>query len=56
MKQWFLLDTKPRQEKLALQNLQNQAYEAYLPLVQVEQIRRDVRSFVEEALFPDIYL
>lgn len=52
MKQWYLLYAKPRQEKLALQNLQNQAYEVYLPLVQVEKIRQGVRSLVEEALFP----
>lgn len=52
MKQWYLVYTKPRQEKLALQNLQNQAYEVYLPLVQVEKIRRGVRGLVEETLFP----
>jgi transcriptional antiterminator RfaH len=52
MKKWYLLYTKPRQEKLALQHLQNQAYEAYLPLVQVEKIRQGVRGLVEEALFP----
>jgi transcriptional antiterminator RfaH len=52
MKKWYLCYTKPRQEKLALQHLQNQAYEAYLPLVQVEKIRQGVRGLVEEALFP----
>lgn len=52
MKKWYLLYTKPRQEKLALQHLQNQAYEVYLPLIQVEKIRQGVRSLVEEALFP----
>ena len=52
MKKWYLLYTKPRQEKLALQHLQNQAYEVYLPLVQVEKIRQGVRGLVEEALFP----
>jgi transcriptional antiterminator RfaH len=52
MKKWYLLYTKPRQEKVALQHLQNQAYEAYLPLVQVEKIRQGARSWAEEALFP----
>lgn len=52
MKKWYLLYTKPRQEKLALQHLQNQAYEAYLPLVQIERIRQGTRSWSEEALFP----
>jgi transcriptional antiterminator RfaH len=51
MKKWYLLYTKPRQEKLALQHLQNQAYEVYLPLIQVEKIRQGVRGLVEEALF-----
>lgn len=52
MKKWYLLYTKPRQEKRALQHLQNQAYEVYLPLIQVEKIRQGVRCLVEEALFP----
>lgn len=52
MKKWYLLYTKPRQEKLALRHLQNQAYEVYLPMVQVQKIRRGVRGLVEEALFP----
>ncbi len=29
---WFVAYTKPRQEHIALQNLEQQAYEAYLPL------------------------
>jgi transcriptional antiterminator RfaH len=52
MKKWYLLYTKPRQEKLALQHLQNQAYEAYLPLVKIEKIRQGARAWAEEALFP----
>ncbi len=52
MKKWYLVYTKPRQEKLASQHLQNQAYEVYLPLIKVERIRQGVRSLVEEVLFP----
>ncbi len=52
MKKWYLLYTKPRQEKVALLHLQNQAYEVYLPLVRVEKIHRGMRSLVEEVLFP----
>lgn len=44
--------TKPKQEKLVSQHLQNQDYEVYLPLLQVEKIRRGVRCLVEEVLFP----
>jgi transcriptional antiterminator RfaH len=51
-KKWYLLYSKPRQEKLALQHLKNQAYEVYLPLVQVERIYQGVRSLVVEPLFP----
>jgi transcriptional antiterminator RfaH len=52
MKKWYLIFTKPRQEKVALRHLQNQAYEAYLPLVRIEKIRQGVRTLAEEALFP----
>ena len=52
MKRWYLLYTKPRKEKLALQHLQNQGYEGYLPFVKVEKIRQGARGWVEQALFP----
>jgi transcriptional antiterminator RfaH len=32
---WYLVYTKPRQEQVAVINLQQQAYEAYLPLYKV---------------------
>ena len=31
MKKWYLLKTKPRQEKIALANLENQEYDSYCP-------------------------
>ena len=31
MKKWYLLKTKPRQEKIALANLENQDYDSYCP-------------------------
>tara|TARA_B110000003_G_C16450007_1_gene457549 strand:+ start:85 stop:558 length:474 start_codon:yes stop_codon:yes gene_type:complete len=31
MKHWYLLKTKPRQEKVAVSNLENQGYHAYCP-------------------------
>lgn len=52
MKNWYLVYTKPKKERLALQNLQNQAYEVYLPLIKVEKIRQGAIVCVEEALFP----
>jgi transcriptional antiterminator RfaH len=51
MKKWYLIYTKPRQEKLAFYNLQNQSYEVFLPLVKVEKINKGSRVIKEEPLF-----
>jgi transcriptional antiterminator RfaH len=52
MEKWYLLYTKPRQEKIALTNLENQGFSAYLPLIDVEKIVRGARKVVREPLFP----
>lgn len=44
--------TKPRQEKLALENLQRQGYEAYLPLLRVRRRRQGKVIHSVEPLFP----
>jgi transcriptional antiterminator RfaH len=49
---WYLIHTKPRQENIALENLQQQGYTCYLPLFNVEKIRRGKLAVVLEALFP----
>ena len=49
---WYLIHTKPRQENIALENLQQQGYTCYLPLLNVEKIRRGKLAVVLEALFP----
>lgn len=49
---WFLIHTKPRQEKCALQNLERQGYECFLPTLPVEKIRQGQLSVLEEPLFP----
>lgn len=49
---WYLIYTKPRQERIAETNLLNQGYECYLPLIPVRKIRRKRLEVVEEALFP----
>jgi transcriptional antiterminator RfaH len=51
MKKWYLLYTKPRQEKLAFCNLQNQSYEVFLPLAKVEKINKGIRKIFEEPIF-----
>ena len=49
---WYLIHTKPRQENIALENLQLQGYTCYLPLLNIEKIRRGKLAIVLEALFP----
>ncbi|MDR2507662.1 MAG: transcription/translation regulatory transformer protein RfaH [Candidatus Accumulibacter sp.] len=49
---WYLVHTKPRQEHVALINLERQGYACYLPLVPEEKLRRRKLSIVNEPLFP----
>ena len=37
MNKWYLIKTKPRQEKKAKQNLENQGYRAFCPMVKNKQ-------------------
>lgn len=49
---WYLASTKPRQEKVALYNLEQQHFEAYLPLY--KQYKKTAQGPVEvfEPMFP----
>ncbi len=49
---WYLVHTKPRQEDVALANLQRQGYECYLPQMRIERIRRRKAEVVTEPMFP----
>jgi transcriptional antiterminator RfaH len=49
---WYLVHTKPRQEDVALANLQRQGYECYLPQMLVERIRRRKAEVATEPMFP----
>jgi transcription elongation factor/antiterminator RfaH len=49
---WYLVHTKPRQEDVALTNLQRQGYECYLPQMRVERIRRRKAEIATEPMFP----
>lgn len=49
---WYVLKTKPKQEIRAVQNLENQGFEAYCPKLTVEKIRRGTRKKVVEPMFP----
>ena len=50
---WFAVVTKPRQEQIALENLQRQDYECFLPLAENPyQRRRKRHQRMSEPLFP----
>lgn len=49
---WYLVHTKPRQEDVALANLQRQGYECYLPQMRIERIRRRKAEIATEPMFP----
>mgnify|MGYP001437260729 CR=1 FL=1 len=50
--EWYLLKTKIRQEKRAMENLKRQHIECYCPEVLVEKIFRGKKSKIIEILFP----
>jgi len=52
VKHWYAVQTKPRQESLAEDNLCRQDYETYLPKILVRKRRRDKWTKVVEPLFP----
>lgn len=49
---WYLVHTKPRQEKCALDNLHRQGYECYLPTIPSEKLRQGLLTVSDEPLFP----
>lgn len=49
---WYLIHTKPRQEKIALENLERQGFCCYLPLYRKENLRKRVLAVSDEPLFP----
>jgi len=52
MPHWYVIHTKPRQEPLALENLQRQGYTTYCPYISVSKRRRNAWQTVAEPLFP----
>lgn len=49
--QWYVIHTKPRQEQRALENLQRQGFEAWLPMIALEKVRRSRLTQVTEPMF-----
>jgi transcriptional antiterminator RfaH len=50
---WYLLQTKPRQAERALEHLERQAYSCFLPLQHVERVVRGRRQQQVRPLFPN---
>lgn len=49
---WYLVHTKPNQERCALVNLEQQGYQCYLPMISSERFRQGILKVVDEPLFP----
>lgn len=49
---WYVVQTKSRQTERARDELENQQFETYCPLIQVEHIRAGKRTVKAEPLFP----
>ena len=52
MSNWYLIHTKIRQERSALENLERQGFECYLPEINVEKLQRGSLKIVRAPLFP----
>ena len=49
---WYLVQCKVGETLRALENLENQHYQCFMPLIRVERIRKNKRVILEEPLFP----
>lgn len=49
---WYLIHTKPKQEFRAKQNLEQQGYACYLPIMHSEKLRRGKIAVAPTPLFP----
>ena len=52
MQQWYVVQTKPRKESVAVDNLERQGYTAYCPKMEQTKHRRQRWEKVIEPLFP----
>lgn len=48
---WYVVHTKPRQELRAADNLQQQGFRVFLPVLQAERLHRGKMRLMEEPLF-----
>ncbi|MGH8579304.1 MAG: transcription/translation regulatory transformer protein RfaH [Gammaproteobacteria bacterium] len=52
MREWYLVYSKPRQERIAQDNLRRQGYETYLPLIRQRRRQRGEFRLLVEPMFP----
>lgn len=52
MTRWYVVQTKPRQELVAQENLERQGYTTYYPQITLKRRRRGTWHTVTEPLFP----
>ena len=52
MSNWCVVRTKPKQEQRAKLNLENQGFSVFLPMLNIEKIRRGKKTPITEPLFP----
>ncbi len=52
MRAWYLIYSKPQQERLALENLERQGYPSYLPLIRNRRRRKGRYASIIEPMFP----
>ena len=52
MKAWYLIYSKPQQERLARENLERQGYPSYLPLIRNRKRRNGRYRSIIEPMFP----
>jgi len=52
MRAWYLIYSKPQQERLALDNLERQGYLSYLPLIRNRRRRKSRFVAIIEPMFP----
>ncbi len=48
---WYVVHTKPRQEARALENLQNQGFNCFLPTMRVQKLRNQRVQTLTEPMF-----
>src|SRR3989338_3344929 len=51
-KSWYLIYSKPQQERMAEENLERQGYQVYLPFIELRKRRGTQYKIITEPLFP----